>query len=86
MFDPGSRPSFADGDIIFVDPEVIAKHRSLVVAYRNDSDEATFKRLLHDGNTVMLEALNPAWPNRIFEIDKRTSICGVVIAKTESYI
>lgn len=86
MYDPTSRPSFADGDIIFVDPEVAAKHRSLVIAMRDDYNEATFKRLLVDGDEMLLEALNPSWPHRIMQTDKRMAICGVVIAKMESFI
>ena len=86
MHNPGSKPSFEDGDIIFIDPERAAEHRSLVVVRLDDENAATFKRLLIDGETKMLEALNPSWPNRIFQVNGNATICGVVIARMESFV
>lgn len=86
MFNPGGDKSFAEGDIIFVDPDRDAIHKSLIVMRLVDSNEATFKRLLIDGEKRFLEALNPSWPNRIFEINGDTRPCGVVIAKLESFV
>lgn len=85
MRNPGDRPSFEEGDIIFVDPDRNWQHKSLVVLRLSDSNEATFKRLLIDGPQRYLEALNPAWPNRIVPINGNTTICGVVIARLESF-
>lgn len=85
MFDPSGERSFKDGDIIFVDPDREGQHKSLVIVRLDDEAKATFKRLLIDGNQKMLEALNPSWPNRIFEINGRATMCGVVIAKMESF-
>lgn len=81
MQDPGNKPSFDDGDIIFVDPDVAAIHKSLVIARLDDSAQATFKRLLIEGDERMLIALNPAWPQRIIRFTERASICGVIIGK-----
>lgn len=86
MHNPGGKPSFDDGDIIFVDPARSFDHRSYVIVRLDDENQATFKRLLIDGNRRMLEALNPAWPNRIFEINEDATICGVVIARLESFL
>lgn len=86
MHNPNGRPSFDHGDIIFVDPDREAVHRSLAVICLDDDNQATFKRVLIDGAHMMLEALNPAWPNRIFEVSSNASICGVVIARMESFI
>ena len=86
MFDPAGEKSFKDGDYIFVDPDRDYMHRSLVIARLDDESKATFKRLLIEGDQKMLEALNPAWPNRIMQINGRASMCGVVIAKMESYV
>lgn len=86
MFNPGGSLSFQDGDIIFVDPERAAGHRSLVVVRLEDENSATFKRLLIDDDKRMLEALNPAWPNRIFQINGNATVCGVVIARMESFV
>lgn len=86
MLSPGDEYSFSTGDIIFVDAEREYFHRSLVIVRLDDKNQATFKRLLIDGERRMLEALNPSWPDRITEISGNVTICGVVIAKTVSYI
>lgn len=86
MHNPGGTPSFTDGDIIFVDPDREAVNKSLAIARLEESYEATFKRLLIDNGRRFLEALNPSWPNRIFEIREDARICGVVIARLESFI
>lgn len=86
MHNPGGNESFSDGDLIFVDPERGYSHRSYVVVHIDNENQATFKRLLIDGDRKMLEALNPSWPDRIFEIKKDATICGVVIAKVVSLI
>ena len=86
MLNPGDEYSFKTGDIIFVDPEREYVHRSLVILRLDDENQATFKRLLIDGERRMLEALNPSWPDRITEISGNVTICGVVVAKMESFI
>lgn len=83
MFDPHGRPSFQDGDLIFVDPERQAEHGSLVVVRLDDDKEATFKKLVVEGEHRYLRALNPAWPEQIIQINGNATICGVVIFKGE---
>lgn len=86
MHNPAERHSFNDGDIIFVDPDRDAVHKSLIVAKLAGAPEATFKQLLIEGSQRFLMALNPSWPERIFAIDGSAEICGVAIAKYESLI
>lgn len=86
MRNPGAKPSFEDGDVIFVDPDREATHKSLVITKLDQSNEVTFKRLLIDGANWYLEALNPAWPNRIIPVHTDAHVCGVVIARMESFI
>lgn len=87
MHNPSGSPSFSDGDIIFVDPTRDYIHRSIVIVRSDDEKSATFKRLLIDGGSSrMLETLNPAWPNRIFPVTTKINLCGVVIARLESFI
>lgn len=86
MHNPAGKPSFQDGDTIFVDPDRQADHRSLVIARLDDEKEATFKQLLVEGEQRMLQALNPSWPNRIIQINGNCTLCGVVIGKVESFI
>lgn len=81
MLGPAGELSFAEGDIILVDPDREALHRSLVIARLPDENEVTFKRLLIDGGRRYLQALNPSWPNRVIEIPASTLICGVVFGR-----
>jgi len=83
MHNPHGRPSFHDGDIIYIDPERNPEQGSLVVVRLDDSAEATFKKLIIEGNKRFLKALNPAWPEPIIEINGNATICGVVIFKGE---
>lgn len=83
MYNPNGRPSFQDGDLIFVDPERQALHGSLVVVRLDDTIEATFKKLVIEGDRKYLRALNPAWPEPIIQINGHATICGVVIFRGE---
>jgi len=83
MWNPHARPSFHDGDLIFVDPDRDAVHGSMVVVRLDADKEATFKQLVIEGSRRFLRAANPAWPAPIMEIDGEATICGVVIFKGE---
>lgn len=85
MFDPGGRWSFKDGDLVLVEPHSYAENGSLVVVRLDDDSEATFKQLIVEGDRRFLKALNPNWPNRIFEVNGNATVCGVVKAKTEVF-
>lgn len=86
MYNPHERWSFRDGDIIFVDPDRDAIHRSFVVAKLTDTQEATFKQLIIEGDQKYLKALNPSWPEQIMRINGNAEFSGVAIAKHESLI
>lgn len=83
MLDPTGKRSFKDGDLVLVEPHAYAENGSLVVVRLDDESEATFKQLIIEGGRKYLKALNPNWPNRIFEVNGNATICGVVRAKTE---
>jgi len=83
MWNPHGRPSFQDGDLIFVDPDRDAIHGSMVVVRLDDEQEATFKQLVVEGSQRYLRAANPHWPNPILQVDGEATICGVVIFKGE---
>jgi SOS-response transcriptional repressor LexA len=85
MYNPAGKPSFSEGDIIYCDPDRQAEHKSLVICRMDDAKEATFKRLLIEGDTKMLEALNPSWPDRIIKINGNATICGVVFGRYDSF-
>lgn len=85
MLDPTGKRSFKDGDLVLVEPNAYAENGSLVVVRLDDESEATFKQLIVEGGRRFLKALNPNWPNRIFEVNGNATICGVVKAKTEVF-
>lgn len=72
-------PEYRDGDWIFVDPDRAAENGSHVVVRLEDEQEATFKKLVVEGEQTYLMALNPAWPDRIIRIDGNATIVGTVI-------
>ncbi len=76
-------PRFHEGDLIFVDPNVDALNGKYVVVQLEEPNEATFKQLVIEGDRQYLKALNPDWPNRIIEVNKAATICGVVVFKGE---
>jgi SOS-response transcriptional repressor LexA len=81
MKNPEGRPSYNDGDIIFVDPDKQAKHGDRVIVRLDDQQEATFKQLLIEDGKTLLKALNPDWKPRYIEINGNATMCGVVIGK-----
>lgn len=54
--------SIPEGTFVLFDTGRDAINNSLVIAKLSDSNEATFKRLIIDGNQKYLKGLNPAWP------------------------
>jgi len=85
MFNPHERRSFREGDIIFVDPAKDYENGSLVIAKLADSQTATFKQLVMEGDRLFLKPLNPAWPDPIIELPDDATICGIVISKLEIF-
>lgn len=73
--------SFPDGELIFVDPDVPPENGRFVIVKLEDTQEATFKKLVIEGKDMYLEALNPSWPDRIMKIGKDARFCGAVIFK-----
>lgn len=81
MSNPGSKPSYEEGDIIFVDPDRAAQPGDRVVARLESQTKATFKQYLEEDGRKFLKALNPEWKPRFIEINGEATICGVVIGK-----
>lgn len=81
MRNPGARPSYDPGDVIFVDPDVAAKPGDRVVARLESQVSATFKQYLEEDGRKLLKALNPDWQPRYLNINGDATICGVVIGK-----
>lgn len=68
-------PLIPDGYIIVVDPDARAEHGSIVVV-RQNSNEATCKRLIYDGGVPYLKPENTRYP--IMEMAQDAVVCGVV--------
>ncbi|WP_333907267.1 S24 family peptidase [Delftia acidovorans] len=81
MSNPGVRPSYEPGDIIFVDPGRAAQPGDRVVVRLDNQQQATFKQYLEEDGRKFLRALNPDWKPRLTSIDGAATICGVVIGK-----
>jgi SOS-response transcriptional repressor LexA len=68
---------FPEGAIIIVDPGIEARNGDYVVVRFNNSDEATFKRLVVDGPLKMLKPLNPSYP--VIPVTEDARLAGVVV-------
>jgi SOS-response transcriptional repressor LexA len=69
---------YSHGDIIHVDPNQQPTSGKDVIA-RTPDGRATFKRYIESQDGAYLEAINPAWPERIIKVPQGTVICGRVI-------
>jgi repressor LexA len=72
-----------DGDVVLIKRTEAANSGDIVVALI-DNEEATLKRLRKRGNSVALEAANPAYETRIFGPD-RVRIQGKLVAMIRRY-
>jgi len=72
-----------DGDVVLIEQSDTADNGDIVVALI-DREEATLKRLRKKGNSVALEAANPAYETRIFGPD-RVEIQGKLVALIRRY-
>lgn len=72
-------PKFREGDLIFVDPEIVASSGKYVVARLDDENEATFKQLIVEGSQKFLKPSNPNWPEQFIPINGNCTIVGVAV-------
>ncbi|WP_197090471.1 helix-turn-helix domain-containing protein [Cupriavidus basilensis] len=80
MFDPSSKKSFSDGDYIVVDPNRGIRQGSIALI-KVATGEIVRQVLIEPDQTVLMQALNPRWPDRIQKMDEGDTIIGVVIGK-----
>jgi SOS-response transcriptional repressor LexA len=78
MANTSERRSLSEGMIVVVDPEKQARHRSIVVARLADSDKATVKELVIDGDRSYLRPFNSQY--HIIPITEGTVIIGTVVS------
>ena len=72
-----------DGDTVLIKKQDAASTGEIVVAL-DDDEEATLKRLRRRGNSVALEAANPAYETRIFPPD-RVKVQGRLVGLLRKY-
>ena len=70
-------PEFAEGEIIIIEPEGLAREGSYVLAWH--AGEWTFRQLCRHGERWTLHALNPAFAD--VTLDDLSAVRGVVIQK-----
>jgi repressor LexA len=72
-----------DGDTVLIKRQDAASTGEIVVALVDD-EEATLKRLRRRGNSIALEAANPAYETRIFPPD-RVKVQGRLVGLLRKY-
>ena len=72
-----------DGDIVVIRETVTAENGDIVVALVEDQ-EATLKRFRQQGNTIALEAANPAYETRLYR-DDQIKVQGCLVGLIRSY-
>ncbi|MDO8415522.1 MAG: S24 family peptidase [Agitococcus sp.] len=78
MVNSSEKRSLSEGMVVVVDPEKQARHRSVVVARLADSERATVKELVVDGDKSYLRPFNPQYP--IIPITEGVVIIGTVVS------
>ena len=72
-----------DGDTVLIHKQATASNGEIVVALVDD-EEATLKRLRRRGNSIALEAANPAYETRIFG-PERIAVQGKLVGLLRKY-
>lgn len=68
--------SIPEGAVVIVDPDITAENGSVVVARLDDTNEATLKQYVLDGNRKQLKPFNPQ--HKVIDINGNCTIIGVV--------
>lgn len=81
MENPGGRPSFTEGMILHVNPDMDPLPGHFVVVRRSSTNETTFKRYIQIEGAPYLEAINPDWPKeeKYLKLIPGDVWCGVVV-------
>ncbi len=70
-------PSFPEGFLILIAPDIEPRPGQFVVARMISTNEATFKQLMRDAGELYLKPLNSAYPTRA--VDDAWEIVGTVV-------
>ena len=72
-----------DGDVVIICETSTADNGDIVVALVEDT-EATLKRYRRDGNSIALEASNPAYETRLYR-DNQVKVQGRLVGLIRTY-
>ena len=72
-----------DGDVVVIRETTVADNGDIVVALVEDS-EATLKKFMRQGQSIALEAANPAYETRIFR-DDQVKVQGKLVGLIRTY-
>ncbi|MDZ5601712.1 S24 family peptidase [Pseudomonas sp. RP23018S] len=72
-----SGPSFPEGTLVLVAPDIEPRPGQFVVARMLTTNEATFKQLARDAGDLYLRPLNPAYSTKL--LDESWEIVGTVL-------
>ena len=72
-------PEFAEGEIVIIEPEGLARDGAYVLAFHQD--EWIFRQLRRVGETWQLDPLNRSYPEIV--ISDLSAVRGVIIQKTK---
>ncbi len=82
MFNPSEhKSSFADGDVIYVDPARPAHSGCVAVVRLPGTADYILRQVVMEGANTYLRATNPAWPEGIARLCADSQVVGVVIGK-----
>lgn len=76
-------PTFNEGTILVIEPELAPNNRDFVVAAVKGQNNAIFKQLLTDGDDKYLKSINGEY--RTVQIDKATTIIGTLVQARSDY-
>jgi SOS-response transcriptional repressor LexA len=70
-------PTFIEGTILIIDPEVEANNRDYVIVASAGRESATFRQMLLDGDDQYLRAINNEF--RTMQVEKGNKIMGTLV-------
>lgn len=70
-------PYFDNNSILIVDTELVPQNQNFVVVHLHQSNDIVIRKLLIDGSTMILQAINDVFQN--ITLKKKDNIIGVII-------
>ncbi len=82
--DDSMKPEFAEGDVIIINPQIVAVPGDFVIV-KNSEKEAIFRQLKKYGRTLVLLPFNHRYPDIELKKGHRCRIIGKVVKKEKKY-